>query len=264
MTSETATITRLALCYLHAKDTGALLRGEPRLQGLVAGEPTMLYHGTTRSFRAFDLTKSRDDLVNSYYGSGIFLSPSKRVAEKYAEANRNIGFDPEIIDDLKRVNPTAGEFLGQLVAKGTDAWDDYFDMLREQGHEYPGNALEEYLGMDPNSLGDIAGYVLGSKVKPLGGDDGPSLFSQSTGAPAWLYDLLDTVGLDSSKYRPKVYTVAVVVHNPLVTNSQAQARRAKSKGYDSVVFFGSHLVDGVPEVAVFSPKNTHIVKVEVV
>ena len=259
-----AAITRVALRYLHSKDMGTMLRGEPRLQELVAGQPVLLYHGTTRNFRAFDLTKSRDDLVDGYYGSGIFLSPSKRVAEKYAEANRNIGFDPEIIDDLKRLNPLAGEFLGQLVAKGNDAWDDYFDMLREQGHEYPGNALEEYLGMDPNRLGDIAGYVLGSKVKALGGDDGPSLFNQSTGAPSWLYDLLDEVGLDSSKYRPKVYTVAVVVHKPLVTSSQAQARRAKSKGFDSVVFFGSHLVDGVPEVAVFSPRNTHIVKVEVV
>lgn len=264
MSRDLSTATRVALRYLYSKDMETMLRGEPRLQGLVAGEPTLLYHGTTRNFRAFDLTKSRDDLVNSYYGSGIFLSPSKRVAEKYAEANRNIGFDAEIVDDLKRVNPLAGGFLQRLVAIGNDAWEEYFDMLREQGHEYPGNAMEEYLGMDPNSLGDIAGYVIGSQIKPLGGDDGPSLFSQSTGAPGWLYDLLDKVGLDSSKYRPKVYTVAVVVHNPLVTANQAQARRAKSKGYDSVVFFGSRLVDGVPEVAVFSPRNTHIVKVEVV
>src|SRR3989344_1497624 len=167
-------VTRVALRYLHSKDLELQLR-ENHLQGLVEGEPTVLYHGTSRSFRAFDLSKSRDDLVvNDYYGVGIFLSPSKRVAEKYANANRNIGFDVEIIDDLKRTNPNAGGFLQRLVAVGNDAWEEYFDMLREQGHEYPGTALDEYLGFDANSLGDLAGYVIGSKVKTLGHDDGPS------------------------------------------------------------------------------------------
>lgn len=260
-------VARVALRFLYSKtpDQMLLRGGWTTLQALVAGEPTTLYHGTTRSFRTFDLAKSRTDLVNDYYGVGIFFSPSKRVAEKYADANRNIGFDPDIIDELKQKNPAAGGFLQRLVELGHDAWDEYFDMLREQGHEYPGNALEEHLDMDPNTLGDIAGYVIGSKIKPLSGGDGPSLFSQSTGAPEWLYANLDEVGLDSSKYRPKVYTATVTLSNPLVTSKKAEAQRARSKGYDGVVFLGpGSLVDGVPEVAVFTSKSIRIVKVEVV
>jgi hypothetical protein len=227
----------------------------------VAGEVTLLYHGTTRSFQKFELAHSREELVNNYYGVGIFLTPSKRVAEKYAQANRNIGLDPAIITDLKRINPKAGGFLQALVSQGDDAWMSYALMLREQGLE-PSD-LDEYLGVDSNNIGNIAAYVLGSHVKALGSDSGPFLFNQTSGAPEWLYDLLDEVGLDSGPYRPKVYTVAVRVQKPLVTASQTQARKAKTQGYDSVVFFGSSLVDGVPEVAVFSPKDTHILKAEV-
>lgn len=65
---------------------------EYNLKGLRTGQPVTLYHGTTRLFRTFDMNQSRDELVDSYYGKGIFLSPSKRVAALYANANRNIGF----------------------------------------------------------------------------------------------------------------------------------------------------------------------------
>lgn len=259
MTREAA---QLTLCQRYAKSLGSMLQAEPRLRDLVDGRPVVLYHGTTRSFQTFEVDKSRLDMVNQFYGPGIYLTPSKRVAEKYAESNRNIGFDPEIIEALKSKNRLAGAFLEQLVTKGVDTWDEYHAILKEKG--LPGYALEEYLGINPNYLSDIAGFVVDSKIKPLVGDDTTSLFSQSTGAPAWLYDLLDEVGLDSAQYRPKVYTVAVVVNKPLVTMSSAQARRARSKGYDSVVFFGSHLVDGVPEVAVFSSRNVRVLKVEVV
>ena len=93
------------------------------LDGLVRGEPTKLYHGTVASFSKFDLSKSRDELVEQFYGKGIFLTPSLRVAWKYAEANRNIGFPPSIIQDLKRVDSVAGIFLELLVKQGDGAWD---------------------------------------------------------------------------------------------------------------------------------------------
>ena len=47
------------------------------LDGMLEGKPTTLYHGTTAWFRKFDLSKSRDELVNQFYGSGIFLTPKK-------------------------------------------------------------------------------------------------------------------------------------------------------------------------------------------
>lgn len=245
-----------------------------KLDGMLEGRPVKLYHGTTKLFRRFDMSLSRDELVNNYYGKGIFFTPSKRVAEDYAEANRNIGFDPSIIDDLKRKNPNAGKFLQSLVEQGHDAWES---IMREAGawtdDPPPGKgnvdlvAFDEWVGVkDANDIDTIAAYVLGSKVKPLGSDDTGfvNIFHQSTGAPRWIYDTLDEVGLDSKKYRPKVYTVSVTVSNPLVTASKAQARKARSKGYDAVIYYGPGLVKEVPEVAVFNPRNIQIRKIEVV
>ena len=83
------------------------------LEGLFNGKPVKLYHGSTRLFQRFSLSRSRDELNDKFYGNGIFLVPKKTVAGQYADANRNIGFDPSIIDDLKRVNRGAGAFLRQ-------------------------------------------------------------------------------------------------------------------------------------------------------
>ena len=243
------------------------------LEGMLEGKPVTLYHGTTSNFKTFDPSKSREELVDKYYGSGIFLTPSERVARTYAQANRNIGLPASIVDDLKSKNPNAGAFLAILVAQGADGWEAYWkangfwnDNPAPGEGTLDSESFYRHVGVDPNTLGDIAGYIIGSKTKPIGLDDNGALdlFNTSTGAPDYLYDELDKVGLDSAKYRPKVYTVTVTVTNPLVTARKTQARGAKSKGYDSVIFYGSDLVQGVPEVAVFNPHNVHIRSVEVV
>lgn len=255
--------------YLSAK---TLRLQDYGLEGLVEGKPTTLYHGTTRNFRKFDLSKSREDLVNQYYGAGIFLTPSKRVAEAYADANRNIGFPPEIIEDLKRKNPNAGSFLQTLFDHGREGWEIYWkengfwrdDPLPGQG-AVDLEGFEDHLGgIDSNDIGDLSDYIIGTKGKPKG-DEGPvNIFNQSTGAPSWLYDLLDKLGLDSDQYRPKVYTVEVTAERTLVTSSKAQARKARQQGYDAVIYYGTDLVQNVPEVALFDPRNIRITRVEVV
>jgi hypothetical protein len=244
------------------------------LEGLTTGQPTTLYHGTTKLFRVFDMNRSRDELVNKFYGRGIFLTPSKRVASKYADANRNIGFDVDIIEDLKKKNPNAGKFLQAVYDKGPDGWEHFMEengFLRENPPPGEGRldieGFQKFLGVDPNSLGDLAGYILGSKTKPvsMGGDNTLDLLMNTgTGAPSWIYDNLDEVGLDSKTYRPKIYTVVATVENTLVTASKPEARKARSKGYDCVVFHGSDLVDGVPEVAIFDSKKVKVRKIEVI
>jgi hypothetical protein len=232
----------------------------------------VLYHGTTRLFRAFDMSHSRGELVDSYYGKGIFLTPSKRIAELYANANRNIGFPPSIIDDLKRKNGPAGKFLQTLVEHGKDGWEVAW---KEAGfwNDNPGPGepqadwlgFDAYTGVDGNTVQDIADYIIGSKSKPLGGGGPLDLFGGgSTGLSDYIYNSLDEIGLDSKTYRPKVYTVVVTVNNPLVTKSKSAARKARSKGYDSVFFYGADLVQGVPEVAVYSPRHVKVRKIEVV
>lgn len=235
------------------------------LDGLTRGETVTLYHGSTRLFKTFDMSRSRTELVDNYYGSGIFLTPSKRVAESYAEANRNIGFDPEVIDDLKRRNRTAGDFMEQLYRRGRDAWDDLTpESLGVKPEEFSLALEKHFNGLDANTIADVAERILGTKLTYPVGDDPVHIFNMSTGMPDYVYNNLDELGLDSKVYRPKVYTVDVRVSNPLVTSSKSKARSAKSKGYDSVVYYGSDLVGGVPEVAVFSPQNAKVRHYEVV
>lgn len=236
------------------------------LDGLLKGESVTLYHGTTRSFKVFDLSKSRTDLVDRYYGSGVFLTPSKGVAEKYANANRNIGFDPEVIDDLKSVNPKAGAFMERLYALGDAAWDEFTPEALGVAPEGLWGAVQSYIGgLDPNTVADVTRFILGSKLKSsLSDDDSLSLFNQSTGMPGYMYDNLDELGIDSAKYRPKVYKVGVKVDKTLVTPSKSLAKSAKSKGYDAVIYHGTDLVGGVPEVAVFNPKNVRVLGMELV
>ncbi len=220
------------------------------LDGMLEGKPTTLYHGTTAWFRKFDLSKSRDELVNQFYGSGIFLTPKKSVAGRYANANRNIGFPPEIIKDFKRVDPKGGAFMEALYKQGDSAWET-FDWQSDP-------ALED----KAQDIADTTDWIIGTKTKRLTGGGFTSIFSMDSGMPEYAYDELDELGLNSLKYRPKVYTVTVNVKNTLVTASKSEARGAKSKGYDSVIYTGSDLVDGVPEVAVFVPRKVAIKKVE--
>lgn len=254
-----------ALLLRAAKDANAVLE-HYGLDALLRGERVTLYHGTTHTFTKFDMTKSREDLVNSYYGVGLFFTPSKKVAWQYADANRNIGFDPEIVDELRAVNRNAGEFLALLVAKGSDAWDALFaDLKKKYPNLEAAEAIIEHFGtVDPNTLDDLAGYVLGSKTSPLGADDETAnIFHQRQGLPAYMYRSLDEIGLDSKKYRPKVYTVSVSAKKVLVTKSKSQARGARGKGYDAVIYYGPDLVSDVPEVATFDAARIQILHVEV-
>lgn len=244
------------------------------LEGLLTGDPVTLYHGTTATFTRFDLSKSRDELVDQFYGKGIFLTPSKRVAWKYANANRNMGLPVEVISDLKRVNRAAGDFLEAVYKLGSDAWESF---ARDNGfwndNPPPGEGtfdfrgFQDFLKVDPNTVSDLAGFIPGAKKSGEPSDDSlgelMDTLHGNTGSPDWMYGLLDDVGLDSNHYRPKVYKVVAKAKNTLVTASKSEARKARSKGYDAVIFHGSDLVDGVPEVALFDPNDVKVLGYEV-
>jgi hypothetical protein len=239
------------------------------LEGLTRNEPTTLYHGTTTAFDHFDPGKSRNELVDEYYGSGIFLTPRKDIAWSYAYANRNAGFPPSIIEDLDKVNPNASRLLKALFQEGRNAWESYCKKnglwdKEEDRMDYAG--LVEHLGVDPDTLMDISqhiqGTAFGDKKEEDSGQELYGLLFGSSGSPSWIYDLPERVGLDSKRYRPRVLTVEVRISNPLVTADKKQARQAPQRGYDGVVFYGEGIVRGVPEVAVYNPQNVKIVGVE--
>ena len=258
--------------------TSSMLREPPLvyygLAGLSTGEPVTLYHGTTASFSRFDIAKSRDDLVGKFYGRGIFFTPRKSVAWKYANANRNMGLPVSVIDDLSRINRSAGAFLRVLYKHGQGAWEPYWKahgFWRKKPAPGQGRVdsegFERHLGgVDPNTLMDIAGHIVGTakgRPSPNAAEEVFGLFSQSTGSPDWLYDDLDRLGLDSAKYRPKVLTVEIRARKPLVTADANEARTAHRRGYDSTVYYGPETVDSVPEVAIYDGRMARIVGVEV-
>ena len=242
------------------------------LRALVRGGSAVLYHGTTRSFQRFDSAYVRHELINRFYKApGIFLTPKRGVAEEYSTAARNTMLPASVIEDLTRINRGAGEVLRRLVVAGRDAWDGMFEdaVARFPDAETPAVALEMVTGgVDPNTLMDIAEYVEGSKY---GGGlrAETTLFDlwgmTPTGTPDHVFTDMESVGLDTDAYRPKVYTVAVSgLERVLVTKSKSEAARARKQGYDAVVFCGADLVDGVPEVVVFDPSRVRVTKVEVV
>jgi superoxide dismutase len=241
------------------------------LGDFVRGGPATLYHGTTRQFQRFDAAHIRHDLINRFYKApGIFLTPRKVVAEEYAGAARNSLIHASVIDDLTRRNRGAGGVLGRLVREGQDAWDSLFVDAKAAfpDAEMPIEALERMTGgVDPNTLMDIAGHIEGSRYADA--PEAATLFDLwggvPKGTPAYIFDDMDAVGLDSSEYRPKVYTVSVSgLDKVLVTRSKPEAEKARSRGYDAVVFCGADLVDGVPEVVVFDPAKVRVTKVEVI
>lgn len=249
-------------CYLDTYGLRALVRG---------GEAT-LFHGTTRSFRRFDSAYIRHELINQFYKApGIFLTPRREVAVVYSTAARNTMIPATVVDDLTRINRGAGEVLGKFVTQGYDVWDGLFEdaVARFPDAESPVAALEMVTGgVDTNTLMDIAKYVEGSRAAE-GSTSETTLFDlwgmTPTGTPDHVFTDLESVGLDADPYRPKVYTVEVSgLEQVLVTKSKSEAAQARRNGYDAVVFCGSDLVGGVPEVVVFDPSKVRITKVDVV
>lgn len=231
------------------------------LTPFLKGNTIIAYHGTTSTFDKFDINKSRDELNRQYYGNGIFFTPKKEIAEKYAYANRNMGFPKNIINDLKLKNKEAGIFLEELYNLGADAWD-LEKYQKPNKHGGIGSYVDGFNGVDANTLQDIAAWIIGSKIKPLSTGNDFELFNNSTGMPSYIYDLLDEIGLNSFLYAPKVYTVEIKTTNPLITSDAKKALTAQKNGYDAVVFMGEKLVGDVPEIAIFDTDHIQIKNVE--
>lgn len=224
------------------------------LKDLIGGLTVTLFHGTTAEFTKFDLSYAREDLVDQFYGRGIFLTPSRSVASRYARANRNYGLPKSLLTDLP---PKVRPLMLAFYEHGRDGWNLYTEST---GLDF--SDIKEAIGVDPNDIADIAGYIEGSKYELFGSDDSLSLFNESTGRPGWVLDSLAKIGVDPRPYTPKVYTVTASCENPLVTRSKSEARSAPSRGYDCTIFHGPDLVGGVPEVVFYDPSRVKIIGVD--
>jgi len=221
------------------------------LNRFLQGGWTTLYHGTVASFDKFDMSYVRQELVDGFYGGGIFLTPSEEIAWEYAQANRNFGLPKTIIQDISRQHAEAGAFLSLVYKLG---YEKGWEALIQSGYQY-GDTLN---GFDPQDISDLAPYIIGTK-------DPVSLTSTIFGGalimPDYIYDFIDDLGLDSTVYKPKVYVVVGKATKVLITDNMSEAKRAPTQGYDGVIYFGSATVRGVPEVAIHNPKNIRILRV---
>ena len=223
---------------------------------------TIGYHGTAADFDQFNLDYARQQLVNEFYGSGFFFVPKESIAWDYAHANRNAGLPVSVIDDIARIKPNFAVFLRLMYENGYEkGWDLYVQRVGLQQLQRTDFLID---GVDMNVGYDIYENIEGrfwENTQPSLHD----LFSGSTvGVPDFVYKELDALGVDSNKYKPKVYTVAIRgVKNVLATDSMEEARQARAKGYDAVIYHGERTVRGVPEIAVWDPSKLTIVKKEV-
>jgi len=240
--------------------------GQYNLANIDKGSAVTAYHGTTSYFDSFDESKARRELVDKFYGPGLFFTTSKKAARSYANANRNIGFPTTVIDDLKKINPEAGNLMQNLYENG---WGDFYkkveEGVEEKGPEIFWQDMNNLMqGLDINDIADVCRNIIGSKIKTESANEEPiNIFNMSTGMPAYVYNLLDDIGIDSFKYRPKVYTVEISgIKNPLITSDQEEARHARELGHDAIIYYGPNIVGGHPEVAVFDPNKISIKDIE--
>ena len=274
-TAQTRQATHKRVAGLDPKAQKDLLRYWG-LEGLTSGTPVTLYHGTTaQKFSAFSLDKNRDALVTKFFGRGLFFTPDKSVAWKYAYAARNMSQLPRsIIDELRARNPSAAEFMRIMHEQGYDGdtWLNFYtahNLLSANGQIDKQKETELFGGLDPQTIADVAEYIEGAKQPGGVPDMGEEIVAvmhgtKAGGLPNWVFQSLAQLGLDPNEYAPKVVTVQVVAQKPLVTDDQTEAKNAQTKGYDSLVVVSHEaLVDGVPEVAVFDASKVRVVDIEV-
>lgn len=222
------------------------------LNSFLQGGWTTLYHGTVASFDKFDMSYVRQELVDGFYGGGVFLTPSEEIAWEYAQANRNFGLPKSIIQDISRQHAEAGAFLSLVYKLG---YEKGWDALIQSGFDF---AVDTLNGFDPDSISELAPYIIGTK-EPVSLTS--TIFGGALSIPDYIYDFIDDLGLNSTVYKPKVYVVLGKANRVLITDDMGEAKRAPAQGYDGVVYFGSATVRGVPEVAIHNPKNIRILRV---
>lgn len=218
---------------------------------ILAGKPVLLYHGTNRDFKKFDIKKARTPRNNKFWGDGIFFTVLDKIAFKYAYASANYSLDYELIERAKKVNKELYKFMDDLYKNGNVAWQNIRDTkIHEKG---------EIKGVDLNEISDIVHLMPDAKVfEP--DDNDFSLFGSTSSIHQYDIDNIKKLGLGDYRYK-NIHTELITKGATVfITKSQAQARKSKA----DIIIVHSHndLVDGYPEIIVRDPKRLKIKKIE--
>lgn len=215
----------------------------------VKGQGEILYHGTNKNFDNFDIKKQKN-IRNKEIGAGdgVYFSPNKEVAEKYAGASANANFDISSINEVSKKYPNSARFLKELVEKGDDAWKN--KSLWK---------LSEKEGIDPNLLSDVSEYIYGSKTYKIesSGDEIMRLLGsgkQTLDIPDYIIEKAKKIGISEPKRQVKEVFISP---NAKVFETKDRKLAQNIKGYDVIKITDKQGVDGVPEYLV---KNTNVIK----
>lgn len=227
-----------------------------KVKKILESQERLLYHGTNKDFDSFDIEKeyrSRNEKLGA--GKAIYLSPSKEVAKKYAEANANASFNKVIIQELKEKNELAAELLELIYIQGYEkGWDVFLEK-----YGYAGVDKMEEEGYNPNDVSTLAPYIRGTKDVET--EEPTNFFNTTTSAemPEGIINIAKSLGIKSIPVEPKILTVRLKPQAKLkeigfTEDLKREVEQAKQERYDALEFISDNSVDGIEEIAVFNPK----------
>jgi hypothetical protein len=231
------------------------------------GKP--VYHGTTRVFTNFDISKT-NAIRAKEFGTptrGISLSSSQEIADRYAGAAQNKLLPIDAIKILKEKYPEIGRIAEKLYKYG--------DSSVNADEWIQGGKIGDKLGVDINIAYDVASAIPGSKISPeysgipgFGGHD-----PQINSANSALFRMKQA-GIDTSKIHnrhtleayinptARIYDIGYVgdkthgdktIFANLILSKKID--QAKKDGFDGVSFQTEQSVGNKPEIVVFDPSK---------
>jgi hypothetical protein len=235
-------------------------------------ETITLYHGTNRSFSKHSLEKSRTELNNKFQGDWICYTPSESVAWKYANAARNQCIEKEsFFEETENYlnNNFPDEKLNLFIIETfkilmNDIFDEAWDIIPDKyskAFNIPSDVaskhffdrLREYETIDPgfdfNDFYDVLEFVEHSKFgKSYDINNLFNVFNKTVEEiPDYVIKFLKPKGYEKSIPEPKIIKSDVTANNILKTDSREEAKEAREKGYDLVIYSGPDCVDDAPE-----------------
>lgn len=233
-------------------------------------EKFILFHGTNRNFNNHLENKHRTKINEKFQGDWICYSPSEEVAWKYVDAARNQNIDPDFFfSDLSQLlshsNSADNKYIYLLLRNiykhgHTEGYDR---TIRTYGSEKKilsdpdihffrnvHNTVSKELNFDINDITDIISYLEGAKQES--DDDSLELISNTLNGqikelPHFVIETLEELGFSQSIPKSRVIKSEVIADNILRTDDPEEAKKAREKGFDLVIYNGENTVDNEPE-----------------
>ena len=237
------------------------------LKLILNGEQSYAFHGTNREFDKFEPSQVRKWRADKFLGEGIFLTPNKDIAIKYANANANVELPITLLDDAKKIDKELYDFMYSLYYKGNIAWQlPEFEKFVSSTYDKEKQTFiyNNKFNVDCNDIAEIVNLIPGSKSyddynKDSKNDDGFfNIFGTSSSAlNETTIKLLKELGFGD--YSPKIFTV-LINGTTSVLMSKNVSEIKNSKKYDIIIAYNvPNLIKDVPEIIIHKPELLNII-----